>query len=144
MYIYKKISALCKNNNMTIKDLEQELGLSNGIIGKWKNASPNIKYLLAIAEYFQVDINELCYEINSEEDQRLLTNFHYSDQRGKETILNVAELEARRSRSERKQPDETQASTGKKINFVDLAVKQNLSYQGKEDQEDDEELKPFA
>ncbi|MDE6875902.1 MAG: hypothetical protein K2P87_15835 [Lachnospiraceae bacterium] len=83
-------------------------------------------------------------EANTPEIMNLINNYKEADQRGKETIVNVAELEARRSRSDRKQPDEPQDSTGRKIDFVDLAVKQNLSYQGKEDQEDDEELKPFA
>lgn len=123
MYIYNKISALCKNKNITIKDLEQKLNLSNGIIGKWKNSSPNVKYLLMIAEYFQVDINELCYKIDNEEDQRLLANFHYSDTRGKQTILNIAELEARRSRSERNEITGQQENEGKKLNFTEFTAK---------------------
>lgn len=139
MFIYEKISKLCKKENITIKELELKLGLSNGIIGKWKNSSPNVKYLLAIADYFGVDINELCYEIDKKEDQNLLSNFHHSDERGKKTIITVAELEASRSRKERISKDERAASAEQPIQFADFASK------AKKNQDDEQdELKPFA
>ena len=98
MDFYKKISSLCEQNNITIKELERILNFSNGIIGKWKNSSPNIKYLLEICNYFDVGIEELCYDVNISKDEKLLQYFHESDERGQNTILSVAELEARRSR----------------------------------------------
>lgn len=100
MNIYLKISDICKKNNMTIKDLEKCLNLSNGIIGKWKNSSPNIKYLMLICNYFNIDINELCYDIDKNDDQKLLSYFHRSDDRGKKNIISIAEIEAKRSQQE--------------------------------------------
>lgn len=98
MDFYKKISHLCEQKNITIKELERLLGFSNGIIGKWKTSSPNIKYLLEVCNFFDIGIEELCYNIDISKDEKLLHYFHESDERGQITILNVAELEAKRSR----------------------------------------------
>jgi len=53
-------------------------------------------------------------------------------------------MEAKRSRSDREQSDEPLNNTTKKINFFDLAMKQNPNHQEQQNQEDNEELKPFA
>lgn len=142
MNFYKKIFDLCIQHNILIKDLERELNFSNGIIGKWKVSSPNIKYLLSIADYFNISIEELCYDIDITQEQELLNYFHAADERGKSTIISIAELEARRSRAEKEQPEELQNNIGKKIDFTGLVIGQNHNSQKQE--EDDEELKPFA
>lgn len=104
MNIYKKICELCLENKITIKDLERELNFSNGIIGKWKTSSPNIKYLMDICRYFNVSIEELCYETEPTKDQELLHYYHESDERGKENILNLAAHEAKRSQEKELKP----------------------------------------
>lgn len=43
-------------------ELEKRAGLGNGIVGKWREATPNIKSLMAIAAVLKVDINELIKE----------------------------------------------------------------------------------
>lgn len=124
MDFYQKITDLCNKKNITIKELERELHLSNGIIGKWRNSSPNIKYLLEICRYFDIGIEELCYNINISKDEKLLQYFHESDERGQNTILSVAELEAKRC---------------KKI----VTWKQTAGDE-QEKQDEKNELKPFA
>lgn len=134
MDFYKKISDLCVQHNIHIKDLERELNFSNGIIGKWKTYSPNIKYLINIADYFNISIEELCYDIDITKDQELLSYFHAADERGKSNITNIAELEARRSRKEKtdEQENKSPSSTTQKIQFPNK--EKNLK----------NELKPFA
>ena len=133
MDFYKKIFDLCIQHNILIKDLERELNFSNGIIGKWKVSSPNVKYLLSIADYFNISIEELCYDIDITQDQELLSYFHAADERGRSTITNVAELEARRSRKEKTESQENrQPSAAQKIQFPNS------------EKNSEDELKPFA
>ena len=94
-----------------------------------------------IPKYLHVDINELCYKIDNGEDQRLLANFHYSDTGKKQTILNIAELEARRSRFECDEITGQQENEGKKLNFTEFTAKHKAD---QSEQEEDNELKPFA
>ena len=94
MDFYKKIFDLCIQHNILIKDLERELNFSNGIIGKWKVSSPNVKYLLSIADYFNISIEELCYDIDITQDQELLSYFHAADERGRSTIPKMSPSEA--------------------------------------------------
>lgn len=52
-----KIDELCKKKGMTITALEKELGFGRGTIGKWKNSSPTVDKLGAVASYFHVTLN---------------------------------------------------------------------------------------
>lgn len=53
------IKELCKNKNMTITGLEDILGFSQGLIGRWKDKSPSIDRIIDIADYFMVPIDDL-------------------------------------------------------------------------------------
>ena len=55
MGIYDRISELCKNKGITIMKLEQELGFSNGSIGKLKKGGTiRADRLARIADYFGI------------------------------------------------------------------------------------------
>lgn len=54
-----KIDELCKKKGITITALEKELGFGRGTIGKWKNSSPTVDKLGAVASYFHVTLNYL-------------------------------------------------------------------------------------
>ena len=56
--IYDKIKTLCNAEGITIKALEQELGMGNGTIGKWKKSSPTVDLLKKVANRFHVSIAE--------------------------------------------------------------------------------------
>ena len=51
-----KIRELCKERGISIQQLEKEIGLSNGTIGKWDNASPRISNLKKVCSFFNVPI----------------------------------------------------------------------------------------
>ena len=145
MFIDRLNEAL-KKNKMTGNALCNKMGVSNSIYSSWKKNKPQADRLTQIANILNVSVDWLLERegASTPEEEKLLHDYKDTDEGGKRIILNIADMEAKRSRSERESLDETQNTPAKKINFVDLAVKQNLSYQGKEDQEDDEELKPFA
>ena len=56
--IYDKIKTLCNAEGITVRALEQELGMGNGTIGKWKKSSPTVDLLKKVANRFHVSIAE--------------------------------------------------------------------------------------
>lgn len=51
--IFDNIQRMAKERGVTIQKVEQECGLSNGIINKWKeNNNPKIDNLKRVADYF--------------------------------------------------------------------------------------------
>lgn len=53
------IKELCKNRNMTVTGLEDTLGFSQGLIGRWKDKSPTLDRVIDIADYFSVSIDDM-------------------------------------------------------------------------------------
>lgn len=58
--IFENVQKLAKDRNISIQKLEQECGLSAGIINKWRaNNNPKVDNLKKVADFFGVDIGEL-------------------------------------------------------------------------------------
>lgn len=57
--MYQKIKDLCLKNNVSIYQLEKELGLSTGSVCKWKKSIPRADTLLKVANYFNVSVDYL-------------------------------------------------------------------------------------
>lgn len=57
--IVEKIKKICKENNITIAQLEKDLKFGNGTIRRWDDSPPSITKVLAVSKYFNVDISEL-------------------------------------------------------------------------------------
>ncbi len=57
--IYENILTLCKARNLSVRRLEQETELGNGVIAGWKEKNPRVDRLLAVADYFGVTLDEL-------------------------------------------------------------------------------------
>lgn len=53
------IRALCKERKTSLFALEKAVGLGNGTIGKWKDASPRLDSLKRVADYFGVTVDDL-------------------------------------------------------------------------------------
>lgn len=58
MSIYQRIKDLANEKNVSIRELEKQLGFSNGAINKWKDKAPSDK-LEAVADYFGVTVDYL-------------------------------------------------------------------------------------
>ena len=54
-----KIRTLARQRDMSLPQIEQELGLGNGTISRWRNSSPNTEKLQKIADYFNVSMDYL-------------------------------------------------------------------------------------
>lgn len=53
------IKELCKTKDITVTGLEEALGFSQGLIGRWKDKSPSLDRICDIADYFGVSIDYL-------------------------------------------------------------------------------------
>lgn len=60
--LYDKIKAECAKRKISIRALEEEVGLSNGVISKWNTASPTLENAKKIADYLGVTVDELITE----------------------------------------------------------------------------------
>lgn len=64
--IVDSIKKICKNNSITVSQLEKEIGLSQGLVSKWMNTTPSLDKIVDIADYFHVSIDEVVgYKINT-------------------------------------------------------------------------------
>jgi len=59
MTIKDRITALCRQNNISVPEFERTVGLSKSAVNKWANAMPNVEGLLKVADYFNVSIDSL-------------------------------------------------------------------------------------
>jgi len=56
--LYVRIKDLCSSRNITVAELERELGFSNSTIRKWgKDTSPSIDKIIKISDYFGVSVD---------------------------------------------------------------------------------------
>ncbi|ERK34754.1 XRE family transcriptional regulator [Enterococcus faecium CRL1879] len=59
MNTYEIIKDLAKRKKISIRQLEINLGYSNGYLAKWKNNTPKSDELSRIADYFDVSVDYL-------------------------------------------------------------------------------------
>ena len=60
--IFTNVSKLCKQRGISIAKLERETGLGNATIRGWETSSPTVDKLKAVADYFNVTVDELLSE----------------------------------------------------------------------------------
>ncbi|CAM2749482.1 helix-turn-helix domain-containing protein [Fructilactobacillus fructivorans] len=58
MSIYQRVKELAKNKNISIRELEHQLGFSNGTLQKWDKTA-NSQKLKKVANYFNVSVDYL-------------------------------------------------------------------------------------
>ena len=57
--IYDNIVELAQKKGLSLRKIEKEAGLPNGIISKWKTANPRVDNLIAVADVLKVPISTL-------------------------------------------------------------------------------------
>ena len=95
MGIYERIQEKTTEKGISIKKLEQEVGIGNGIIKRWNTSSPQCNKILLVANYLQVSLDWLVTGKNSEEltenEKEMLKNYRMLPER--EQIKFIGKLE---------------------------------------------------
>ena len=65
--IYTNILAICEARGIPIRKLERESGLGNGVVRKWDDISPQVRFIKAVADYLGVTVDELLREPEGKE-----------------------------------------------------------------------------
>ena len=60
--IFDNIKRITDEKSISIRTLENEAGLSNGTVGKWRTSNPTIDNLMAVAKVLGVAITDLLKE----------------------------------------------------------------------------------
>ena len=68
MNILDIVAKLCAEHNITLTELERRLGFGQGSIGKWKDSTPKVDKIIAIANYFHVSTDYIMGISSYEED----------------------------------------------------------------------------
>ena len=73
MNIYDRIKVLCKNKGISVRELEEKMGFSYGLISKWPNHMPAYDKLVKVASFLGVRpealVGEDAYYENAETAQ---------------------------------------------------------------------------
>lgn len=82
----ENIKILCRKNNISIYQLEDNLGFGRNTIYQWNKRTPEIYKVQAVAEYFQTDISRL---VNNQPNETLIERIA---RLAKKQNLSVADL----------------------------------------------------
>ncbi len=130
-----RVNERLKELNMKGSDLCNKLEIPTSNYTQWKTYIPRGTLIKRIADELHTSADWLLERqgANTPEIEKLISNYKEADKRGKETINNIAELEARRSRKEKTESQENrQPSAAQKIQFPNS------------EKNSEDELKPFA
>jgi transcriptional regulator with XRE-family HTH domain len=87
MNVITQIEKLCRQKGITIRQLEHYVGIGNGVIGKWRKASPTASSLIKVAEHFDVSLDYITGQTE------IRNAINYFDQLGNVQWDEVRELE---------------------------------------------------
>lgn len=94
----EKLRGLCKAKNSSIKKMEEDLGIGNGVIAKWykRGTDPSHARICQIAEYLSVSADYIATGVESSpgdfgersaKDQRLISWFLSLPEEKRKAIL---------------------------------------------------------
>lgn len=90
---YETVQRLATIKGVTIKQMEQDLGLAVSHANKWRDSLPSFKTLLKLADYFDVSVDYLVgrEESRSKEETELLTLFRRMNASHRHDLIQIAE-----------------------------------------------------
>ncbi|WP_251421190.1 MULTISPECIES: helix-turn-helix domain-containing protein [Lactococcus] len=59
MNLYEKIKELAAQKHISIRQLEEKLGIANGTIRRWNKTNPSAAAITKVADYFHVSVDYL-------------------------------------------------------------------------------------
>ena len=90
MTIYERVKSKADEAGISLKAIEKEVGLGNGIIKKWEKTSPQCNKLEKVANYLQVSIEWLITGKEKEnittEEENIIKAYRKADSRTKQMV----------------------------------------------------------
>lgn len=62
MSVIENVKKIASDKNISLSRLENDSGLGNGTIGKWKDSMPNVSTISKVATVLEVPIEDLLKE----------------------------------------------------------------------------------
>lgn len=90
MELLTTIKLLCRQGGITVAELERRSGLSHSTIARWDRNAPSIDKVAAVADFFQISVDELIGRHTpeiSEADRRVLDLLHRLNEDGQAAAL---------------------------------------------------------
>ena len=98
MGIVERIKEKCNEKGLNIATLEKELSIGNGNIRRWNTNTPSAKRILEVANMLETSVDWLLTgkdnENLSEEEAELLEKWRRTNDKGRESIMSVADAMA--------------------------------------------------
>lgn len=98
MSIVERIKSRCKEKGTSMNALEKELGFGNGSIRLWDKKEPGSQKVILVAERLDLSLDWLLTGKESgnltPEEQLLVDHYRRADNRGKRSIMKIAENES--------------------------------------------------
>lgn len=99
---YDLLEKELKKRNLNLNKLAKGIGVAQSPTSRWKTGTlPNLETFKKICEYLNVSADyllDLAPQEITEQEKKLLENFRAADQRGKESIIDLADREAMRNK----------------------------------------------
>lgn len=57
--LYQRIVELCTERSITVNKLENDLGMGNSVVRKWRQSTPSADKIAKVATYFDVSVDYL-------------------------------------------------------------------------------------
>lgn len=77
MIIAERIRSLCKEQGISIRKLEIQLGLGSSSINKWRKSSPSLSALQKIADHFHVSLDYLAGKSDRQYEKKIYAPIFY-------------------------------------------------------------------
>lgn len=96
MSFTENIKLLCKKSGITIDKLSKDVGFCNKLIYHWDNTSPKLSNVIAVADYFDVSLDELIGRrssntVISKDEKELLSYYSNLNEQGKIALIAAAQ-----------------------------------------------------
>lgn len=100
MTLRDRIKRLANDRNMSLPELETELGFGSGTIVKWGTSAPRSDKLCVVADFFDVSVDALLGRDKSlpltKREQDLLQQFRNMSEQGQQYMLETAAMASSR------------------------------------------------
>ncbi|MDT2526416.1 helix-turn-helix domain-containing protein [Lactococcus petauri] len=81
MDLYERIKELAAQKHISIRQLEEKLGIANGTLRQWGRKNPGVNNVKLVADYFNVSVDYLLgrEEKSTDELDEVMNSYGFSD-----------------------------------------------------------------